>query len=129
MSLKGNPQTLKSFAKKLSKVSTVAAQAVATRAAAPLTSRAGSDYDGGRTAYGEARPPGVNGNALSLVKSGDTRSLLRFTSIGTRVRVVLGTPYAKFLIGKYKILPNSLPRPWATELERITGEELRKVAS
>jgi len=104
----------------------VASIKIAKRIAAELTAKAGSDYDAGLTAYGDPRPLGVHGNALSLWATGDTRRDLAFKSDGgTKVRAVLGTPYAKYLIGKYQILPNrTLPVNWQKLLEQWAEYEL-----
>ena len=65
----------------------------------------------------------MDGARLLLVKSGATREALRFVSIGTIVRCVLPTRWAKYLIGKYGILPNgSLPVRWAKSLKQVAAE-------
>lgn len=91
------------------------------RDAAPLLTRlTGASFAGHKNVYGEARPTGVNGRVLSLVKSGKTRDTLRFVSNGTIVRCVLAKPYMKYLIGKYGVLPNgNMPTSWARQLDVI----------
>ena len=128
---KGQPNALRKLARKLTELGQggkTAAIKVATAAAPCLTSQMDSDFDAGVTAYGGARPLGISGNRLTLVKTGDTRSDLRFESDGTtRIRVVLTRPYQKFLIGKYAILPSgaqAIPSSWFAELARVTQEVL-----
>lgn len=88
-----------------------------------MTGLAGEAYDGGKTVYGEARPLGASGQPLSLEASGATRRTLRFTATGTVVRCVLGTRWAKYLIGKYAILPNgALPAGWSRRLDQLVRE-------
>lgn len=94
--------------------------AVAKDAAPELTGLARGAYVGGRSVYGEARPVGVDGEPLTLEASGATLAQMRFESIGTVVRVVLGTRWAKYLVGKYSILPmGTLPVDWSRTLDTI----------
>lgn len=89
------------------------AHSVASRAAPAITGLAVDAYHSGRTVYGEPRPAGVDGQALTLQRSGATLATLRFIAAGTIVRCVLGTPYARYLIGRYGILPSGpLPAAW-----------------
>lgn len=90
------------------------------REAAPVLNRLlHSDFDAGRTVYGDARPLGVDGKPLDLTKSGKTRATLNFVSVGTILRVQLGTKYARYLVGKYKVLPTTLPAAYRGELEAL----------
>jgi hypothetical protein len=84
-------------------------------------------YDGGRTVYGEARPPAVDGGTLTLHKSGATARDLRFEAIGTVIRCKLGPRWARYLIGKYAILPNgALPAAWSKRLgDLVAGIEAK----
>jgi len=103
---------------------------IANLGAKSLTEIARKDYLAGRNVYGEARVLGENGNALTLIKSGDTLRDLQFEAKGTRIRVVLGTPYAKYLVGKYRILPvgsgGELPTMWRGAIKIIVLRELAK---
>lgn len=127
MALRGNPARLKDFSRSLSQLSTTLAQNVARDAGPVLTQLAGQAYDQGRTVYGESRPLGVNGNALTLERTGATRRDTRFTSVGTVVRCTLSTKWAKYLIGKYSILPNgSLPRDWSRKLTDVAREHFNR---
>lgn len=96
--------------------------AVAKDAEAILTREVQDDYDAGRTVYDTPRPSSVSGAPLTLKQSGKTRGALAFVAIGTIVRAQLGTRYAKYLVGKYKILPQSLPAAWRALLEKMVGE-------
>lgn len=110
--------------KRVRSLGVVAAQSVARTAAPALTSAALADFDGGRTAYGTPRPVGANG-PVSLVRTGKTRSTIRFTAQGTALRIVLGTRYAKYLIGRYNMLPSggrkAIPRAWRTSIDGIVA--------
>jgi hypothetical protein len=94
---------------------------IAQRAAPAITDQATSAFDSGNTVYGEDRPKNVYGHPLTLIgKTGNTRRSVKFVSNGTIVRCVLGTKYAKYLIGKYGILPNgALPASWSKRLDGL----------
>lgn len=53
---------------------------------------------------------------------GHVKDSLAFVQIGTIIRAQLGQPYAKYLVGKYKILPQRLPVSWQAKLETIVRE-------
>jgi len=96
------------------------AHVVARESAPKITVDAGAAYDGGRTVYGDARPLSKAGEPLSLVQSTATRKTVRFVADGRIIRCALGTPYAKYLIGKYKILPvgnGPMPVAWKRKLQ------------
>jgi hypothetical protein len=96
---------------------------VARRAAPAMTGLTVQAFNSARTVYNEARPSGVDGGQLTLVKSGRTRDALRFISVGTIVRCVLPTKWARFLIGKYGVLPNgALPVAWSRRLTEVVKE-------
>lgn len=120
--LRGNPATLQTFKKRIQRFPVVLAQSVATEAAPELTALAAGAYSGGRTVFGELRPRGEDGRELSLVKTGLTKRSVRFSAVGTVVRCVLGPRYARFLVGKYAILPNrAIPFEWGQRLNDIVG--------
>jgi hypothetical protein len=122
--MNGDPRRLKDLAARLRALPKTAAIKVAAKSAPAITALAQSAYDGGTTVYGGARPSGKSG-ALSLVATGRTRATLRFVAVGSIVRVALGTRYARFLIGKYGILPMAtLPTAWGEALGRVSVEVL-----
>lgn len=96
--------------------------AVAKDAAEILTREIRDEYDSGRTVYDTPRPLGVAGQPLSLVKTGKVRGSLAFVTVGTIVRAQLSTRYARYLVGKYKILPQRLPVKYAQALEQLVRE-------
>jgi hypothetical protein len=96
------------------------AQGVATRAAPDLTDRTRTAFSSGQTVYGAPRPRGVSGAALSLEATGTVKGELRFVRIGTIVRARLGPRYARYLIGRYDVLPNGpIPAAWRTALSAL----------
>ena len=113
MALKGNLNKMKHLRAFLRKQPTTVADEAARTSAPPVTTDLRANFHGGRTAYGDARPLGVDGEPLSLVKEGEVRDQLGFVALGHQMRAKLGPRYAKYLIGKYDILPNgAMPRGW-----------------
>jgi hypothetical protein len=101
--------------------------AVAKDAEAILNSELSDNFAAGRTVYDTPRPLSVAretiGQPLSLVKTGKTKGALQFVTIGTILRASLGTKYAKYLVGKYKVMPNgALPAAWRSKLETLVRE-------
>ncbi len=129
--VRGN-QTLGQLKSRLKALPISVAHEVASASAPGLTARTRTAFGAGKTVYGEARPPAVDGGALTLEQSGDTKRTLQFVANGRIVRCVLGTPYAKYLIGRYKILPNgAMPAEWSRYLaelvERAKAEKYLRV--
>jgi Na+/glutamate symporter len=74
--------------------------------------------------YGQTRPPSTSGQPLTLRRTGATEATLRFVAIGTIVRCVLGTPYAKYLIGNYRVLPmGRMPVQWSRDINDLVQRE------
>jgi hypothetical protein len=119
--LRGDLSTLRRFNRRLRELPTSVAHDVAQRAAPMLTGLAREAHAARRSVYGESRPVGkTTGEVLDLEVSGRTVRDLRFVSNGTIVRCVLGTPYARFLIGRYSILPQgALPVEWSQRLRAL----------
>lgn len=98
------------------------AQEVAGKAAPALTDLAQATFDGGQNVYGDARPPGVDGQALTLRKSGEAEAAVSFAATGTQVRTPPFPRYMRYLIGRYGILPNgraAIPAAWRVKLDEI----------
>jgi hypothetical protein len=126
MGLKGKPETLDSWKKRIQKAPIELAQKVASDSAPKITNLARGAYDSGRKVWGELRPPGAGGRRLTLKRTGDTYGTVRFVAIGTIMRCVLGTPYARYLIGKYGILPSgAIPYQWGAAIrETVEAQSL-----
>lgn len=123
MALKGNLSSIKALKSTMRALPKTIAADVARRAAPAMTTLTANAFDSSRTVYGDPRPIGVSGQPLELVKSGRTRDALRFISVGTIVRCVLPTKYAKYLIGRYGVLPNgALPAAWSRRLADVVKE-------
>jgi hypothetical protein len=123
--IKGN-QALAQLKRDLAAMPMSMAHDVARQVAPVLTMLAQQAFDGGVNVYGDARPRGVSGKALTLVKTSATRRTVRFVANGTIVRCVLPTRYAKYLIGKYGILPNGKPPiEWTRRMDLIVASAFR----
>lgn len=121
--LKGDLSSLRALRAHVKALPLSLAHDVAQRAGPALTRLTRGAFAAGQNVYGEARPAGVDGRPLSLERTGATRDALGFTANGTIVRCVLGTRYAKYLIGKYGVLPNGpLPAGWSRALAQLVAE-------
>lgn len=124
--LKGDVSKLTRLAKALKEIPTQVAAKVATAVAPALTDKATAAFDAGVTPYGDAWPLGVDGQTLTLRKTGALERGLRFVAFGTRVRAVLGVKYAKYYMGR--ILPRggtALPVGWSQSIRATANEEIR----
>ena len=123
MGLRGNLSQMRDLKRRIAALPTTVAHDVASRAAPAMTGLTRDAFAAGESVYGDARPPAVGGGALTLRKTGATERELRFVSVGTIVRCVLGPKYARYLIGKYAILPmGALPSKWSARLRKIVDE-------
>ncbi len=125
MGLRGNVGALRSLGNTIRTLPVTMAHSIAQRAAPALTDATRSAYDGNRSVYGDARPASkVTGRALTLNKTGETKAGLRYVANGRIVRCVLSTPWAKYLVGKYGVLPGSptLPDSYAKPLAQIVAD-------
>lgn len=125
--LTGNPANLKALAAKLRQVPIRVATKAAAKIAPKLTELARASFAAGENPYGDTWEPGAKGQRVDLVESGALRGQLRFAAIGTRVRAVLGVRYAKYQIGKRKILPiggSAMPVSWSSAIGEIVTAEI-----
>jgi hypothetical protein len=123
MGLRGNVGALKSIGQTIRKLPVSVAHDVAQRAAPALTALTRADFDAGQSVYGDPRPRSkVDGHVLTLTRTGATKADLRFVANGTIIRCVLGTKWARYLIGKYGILPSgALPAAYKRALDGVVA--------
>jgi len=101
------------------------AQEVATEGAKEMNVLLRAAFMARETVYGDSRASTKHaaGKDLSLLDTTATFRTLRFVQEGTVLRCALGTKYAKYLIGKYKILPigdrTEIPVKWTRVLDEI----------
>lgn len=127
MSLKGNVSDLRNLRKRIANTPVHVAHDVAKRAAPALTRATRTAFSSGKTVYGSARPVGVEGQKLTLHKSGKALRSLRFDSAGTIIRSIVAVPYVRYLIGKYKVLPvGKLPLGWQRTIGQLVSDTKRQ---
>jgi len=126
--LSGNVQSLKDFSAKLLALPRVVAIKVAEAAAPALTDAARATFDAGQDAYGDTWAIREDGTRATLKKSGALASKIQYVATGTRLRVALGTSYAKYVLGKRPALPRqgaALPVAYVDALRRTAAEVIR----
>jgi hypothetical protein len=124
--LKSRGASIGDIKRRLAAMPATVALKVAQKAAPALTGQVQASHKSLESAYGNPYPAGVD-----VYESGATRQMLRFAANGRVVRVVLGKPYQKYLIGKYAILPQgkrAMPAAWSRELAELSAATLREEA-
>lgn len=123
MGLRGNLSSVRGLRDTLRSLPLSVAHDVARRGAPAMSAEVSRAFSGGKTVYGDARPASVDGKPLTLRRTGTTESTLKFAANGSVIRAHLTTKYAKYLIGKYGVLPNGpIPTGWAKRLEAIVND-------
>ncbi len=125
----GNIASLKDFTARLRALPTTVAIKVATEAAPALSEAAHQTFDAGEDAYGSTWAPREDGTRATLKKTGTLEGKLRYVAIGTRLRVALGTSYAKYVLGKRPALPRQgepLPVAYVEALQAATAKVCRE---
>jgi len=120
--LKGDLSSLKRLKANLRALPLSIAHDVSQRAAPAMTDLTQQAFTSKRNVYGEARPLSTQAGhkQLTLHRTGAVQAALRFVANGTVLRCVIGPNYARYLIGKYGILPNgALPASWSRRLGEI----------
>lgn len=122
-----NTQSLSNFAADLRRLPRVVAQKVAAAAAPAITSLALKTFDSGETPYGLSWAPGVEGQKVTLRKTGSLVRFIKYVAVGTKLRVSLGVPYAKYQIGKRHVFPSTaaLPSDYVEVLQRTAVEAVK----
>lgn len=101
---------------------------IAERAAPILSAFSRDTFESGQDPYGVPWAPSVTGAKVDLHVSGALRKFIRFVAIGTKLRVSLGVPYAKYQIGKRPVYPRPgvLPKKYADALATSTREAIEQ---
>lgn len=126
--LSGNLESLRAFSKSLRRVPVVVAHKVATASAPAITSAATATFEASANAYGVSWLPGADGRRITLKKSGALAKFIRYVAIGSKLRVSLGVPYAKFQIGRRPIFPPQgapLPAAYVRTLQQTASDVIR----
>jgi phage gpG-like protein len=114
--------SLAKFSATLRALSTGLAQEIATRAAPVITQFAKESFDASQDPYGVPWAPGDDGDKITLRDSGDLEKFIKYVATGTKLRVALGVPYAKYQIGKRPVYPSQgalLPKKYSDALRQI----------
>lgn len=117
--------SLKQFASGLRALPKTLASRVTATVAPALSAAANKTFDAGTDAYGVPWAPGADGRKVTLEKTGALKRFLQYVAIGTRLRVSLGVPYAKFQIGRRPVFPRqgaALPVEYVAALNIATSE-------
>lgn len=120
---------MKAFAASLRALPRTVAIKVAEAAAPGLTEAARKTFDAGEDAYGVTWEIRQDGTRATLKKSGALSAKVHYVAIGTKVRVALGTAYAKYVLGKRPALPKAgapLPPAYVAALEEATARVIRE---
>lgn len=105
------------------------AQEVARRAAPVLTSFAEQSFSGSEDPYGAPWAPGAEGQRITLRETGSLAKFIRYVAIGTKLRVALGVPYAKYQIGKRPVFPRQgapLPGQYSQAMKSLAADTIRE---
>ncbi len=103
--------------------SKVTANKIAAAAAPVLTALVHETYNASENAYGTSWVPGADGQKVTLRKSGKLAKNVAYTAVGTKIRLKLGVPYAKYQVGKRPIAPTqggALPVAYSEALARLS---------
>lgn len=122
-------KSLKQFAQDLRRLPRVVAIRVAAEAAPEISKLADASFEARSTPYGKPWAPGVKGQPVTLQKTGALLRYIRYVAIGTRLRVALGVPYAKWQIGKRPVYPKQageLPDSYVQVLERTAARVVKE---
>lgn len=120
--LKGDVRKIRTLARTLRELPRTIAAHTAKEGAPVLTAELQGTYESRRNAYGDPNPVGENGEQLTLKDSGDLDAALDFTATGSVMKTKTLPRYARYLIGKYGVLPNNnvaIPIAWSRRLDAI----------
>ena len=123
--------SVRKFAASLRKLSQTLANRIAERAAPVITEFAQTSFESSTDPYGVAWVPSVDGKTVTLRDTGSLSKFIRYVAIGSKLRVALGVPYAKYQIGLRPVFPaqgKPLPPNYSETLAKIAAEEIAAAA-
>lgn len=121
-------KSLAQFSSDIRRLPRVVGQKVAAAAADKITALAAATFNASEDAYGVPWAPGADGRKVTLRKTGALARRVLYVAIGTKLRVALGVPYAKYVIGKRPIYPRqggALPPEYTATLQRVAVDVVR----
>jgi len=114
--------SLRDIKDRLHRHGVLTAQEVAARVAPMIESMAHADFDAGRNCYGDVRALGKYG-PVTLRRTGRMRASFGFDAVGSTIRSRLLANYAKYMIGRFKILPigdrTAIPVKWRRAIDDV----------
>jgi hypothetical protein len=128
VSLRGNVSSIKKFSESLRALPKVVAAKVAEAAAPAITAAAVASFTASETPYGVGWDPGYDGSKVTLRRTGALAAYIRYVAIGTKLRVALGVPYAKYQIGRRPVFPAqgaTLPQNYLDALKDASDRVIR----
>lgn len=117
------------FSSGLRTLPTRLAQLTAEKAAPIITEAAETTFHASQDPFGVPWVPGVDGQTVTLRKTGALEEKVFYVAIGTRLRVAIGVPYAKYQIGKRNVFPSQgalLPATYSDALAKAAAEAGRE---
>lgn len=127
--VKGGFASLSKFAADLRALPRTTGQEIARRAAPKITELARATWAASQTPYGVPWQPTEDGQRATLRQTGAMFAKMFYVAIGTKLRVSLGVPYAKFQIGRRPVFPTQggqLPLSYVTALSSIASDYIRR---
>ena len=124
----GNPRTLKDLNRKIQALPVKVQERIAAKVAPQLTALALESFARGEDPYGTTWQEGADGRPVTLERTGRLKGGLTFVSIGRKVRAKLGAPYAKYQVGKRRVLPpgaRPLPVAWSEAIGATATAEIK----
>ena len=119
---------MRDFAKRMRALPATVAIKVAAAAAPVLTELVQATFAASETPYGLGWTTGDDGQVVTLHKSGRLAQSVAYVAIGTRLRMKLGTSYAKYQVGRRPIAPRQgapLPASYAAALAKAASDVIR----
>lgn len=124
--------SLAKFSADLRRLPRTVAIRVAEQSAPAITTLARSTFNASSNAYGVPWAPGVDGDRVTLNQTGNLARRVHYVAIGTKLRVALGVPYAKYQIGRRPVFPTqggALPTEYASTLAQVAVNVVRSEMS
>lgn len=121
--------SIRKFAQDLRKLPRVAAIKTASEAAPAITAHAKRSFGASEDPYGTPWAPARDGSKVTLRQTGNLARFIHYVSVGTRLRVALGVPYAKYQIGKRPVFPRqggALPPEYSRTLAGVVAAVVRR---
>lgn len=122
-------RSLHQFSKDLRNLPRRVGNLVAAEAAPAITDVGRKSFLAGEDAYGVPWVPKLDGKKATLRQTDDLFDFLFYVAIGTKLRVALGTKYAKYQIGRRPIFPTqggALPPAYVDALSRVSSDVCRR---